>query len=333
MELRTEYLRDEVARCESIDELRDQIFPLLRDQSQAWTVKVNEIIAENDYTKTAFASACGVSRVTVDKWCKGAVPKNRETFLKIGMAAHYDRDEMNRLLVRNGRYPALYAKTLEDCVCLYVLGQDYGEHAVKQYQDILERMRAVITQQNDTVPDRNMETVYVNNALSEVRDTDTLEAFVKENSAMFTLAYNKLYSEIRSYLEDTRYMDANNMFQLAESQNWSSSMRQCMSAINQNKWYPTRNKIISIGLHLSMDHEEIDDLLKLAYMEPLCAKNLFESVMIYVLEDADLNDLLNMEREDYDPDGLCRYAREVLTELDMSEMADFLKELPEDKDE
>ena len=61
-------------------------------------LKVNQIITENGYTKSKFAELCGVSRVSVDKWCKGSIPKNRETFLRIGMAARYDVEKMNQLL-------------------------------------------------------------------------------------------------------------------------------------------------------------------------------------------------------------------------------------------
>ena len=86
---------------------------------------------------------------------------------------------------------------------------------------------------------------------------------------------------------------------MAQIQGWSSSLRQCVSAINQNKWYPTRNKVISLGLHLSMDHEQIDELLELAHMEPLCAKN----------------------------------AREILSKLKLPEIDSFLAELPEEDDE
>ena len=63
---------------------------------------MQEILAESGLTKSAFAKRCRVSRVSVDKWCKGAIPKNRETFLRIGMAAEYDLEKMNQLLRDTG---------------------------------------------------------------------------------------------------------------------------------------------------------------------------------------------------------------------------------------
>jgi len=78
-----------------------------------------------------------------------------------------------------------------------------------------------------------------------------------------------------------------------------------------------------------LDHEQIDEMLGLAHMEPLCAKNIFESVIMFILDDASLNDMLNIDSEDYDPDELCNYAREILASLHLPEVEDFISELPE----
>ena len=114
-------IREEIEKCEDVEDLKERILPLLNTQHEQWQKKISEIISSNNYSKTKFAELCGVSRVTVDKWCKGAVPKNRETFLRIGMVAGYDINAMNAFLQRYGQYPELYSKSLEDCVCKYVI--------------------------------------------------------------------------------------------------------------------------------------------------------------------------------------------------------------------
>ena len=58
-------------------------------------------------------------------------------------------------------------------------------------------------------------------------------------------------------------------------------------------------------------------------------KNIFESVIMFILDDASLNDLLDTESEEYDPDDLCRYARKILEDLDLPEVEAFISELPE----
>ena len=166
----TRLIREEIGRCEDLDELKARIFPLLQSQQELWMQKMQEILAESGLTKSAFAKRCRVSRVSVDKWCKGAIPKNRETFLRIGMAAEYDLEKMNQLLRRYGQYPELYSKSLEDCVCIYVLnhrvemdgfgnsasekrGEAYGLTA---YDYILSQIKENMTADTDMeIPDIN----------------------------------------------------------------------------------------------------------------------------------------------------------------------------------
>lgn len=326
----TIYIKEKVSNCDSIEDLRMQILPMLKNQQQEWSRKISEIISELGYTKSKLAEKCGVSRVAVDKWFKGSIPKSRETFFRIGLVAGYDLEKMNQLLQRYGQYPALYSKSLEDCVCIFVINQKYGDSAIDKYHYILDKIKKSITRNYSADEVEDIETEKFDKKLNEVQSEDGLEEFITDNIAMFANAYHKFYAYVKMNLAANEY--ANNVYELALGQEWSSSLRQCVSAIRQGKWYPTRNKIISLGLHLSMDNEQIDEMLELAHMEPLCAKNIFESVIIFILVDASLNDMLDSELDEFDPDYLCNYAREVLEELDIPELQDFLSELPKDED-
>ena len=327
----TVLIKEEISRCEDLEDLKQIVLPKLHTQKEEWSRRIKEIIEESGLTKSRFADLCGVSRVSVDKWCKGSIPKNRETFLRIGMAAGYSREKMDRLLQRYGQYPALYSKSLEDCVCIYVIDHDHGEGAIEKYQYILNKIKESIIRDDSAEAVANVTTEKFDAELSRVQGEDGLEQFIADNIAMFSNAYHRFYAYVKMNIA-ANYMEpayAGSIFEMAEVQGWSSSLRQCVSAIRQNKWYPTRNKIISLGLHLSMDHEQIDEMLELAHMEPLCAKNIVESVIMFILDDASLNDMLNIDSEDYDPDELCNYAREILSSLNLPEVGDFISELPE----
>lgn len=329
--IETVYIKEEISKCEDIDELRERIFPMISSLQEQWKEKINEIIEVSGLTKSRFAEICEVSRVAVNKWCNGSIPKNRETFLRIGMAAGYGREKMDQLLQRYGQYPALYAKSLEDCVCIFVLEKYPSYETINRYNYILGRIKANIIRSDEEGEDIGTE--LFDEKLSDVKDENELETFITDNSAMFATTYHKFYSYVKMQIM-ANYSDfGGSVFELAEGQGWSSSLRQCVSAIRQNKWYPTRNKIISLGIHLSMDHEQIDEMLELAHMEPLCAKNIFESVIMFILEDASLNNMLDTESEEYDPDELCRYAREILEELNLPEVESFISELPEIDDD
>lgn len=331
-DLETIFLKDEISKCEDIEELKERIFPLIKTQQEQWSKKVNEIITKNKYTKSNFAKLCGVSRISVDKWCKGSIPKNRETFLRIGLAARYDIEHMNQLLQRYGHYPALYSKSLEDCICIFVLQNDHREEALGKYQYILKKIKDNIIRDNATAAE-NVSTAKFDVKLSEVQDEDDLERFITENIAMFSYTYHKFYAYVKMCINANYQGYARSIFDLAEGQGWSSSLRQCVSAVRQNKWYPTRNKIISLGIHLSMDHDQIDEMLTLAHMEPLCAKNFFESVIMFILDDASLNDMLDADSDEFDPDKLCKYTRDILSRLELPEIDMFISELPEKEDE
>ena len=42
--LESMYIRDEISRCEDIEELKDKVFPLIRSQQEQWMRKISEII-------------------------------------------------------------------------------------------------------------------------------------------------------------------------------------------------------------------------------------------------------------------------------------------------
>lgn len=325
-DLETIVIREEISRCEDAAELKEKIFPLLRSQQEQWARKISAIIAEKKVTKSKFAEVSGVSRVTVNKWCNGSIPKNRETFLRIGMAAGYGLEKMNQLLQRYGQYPALYSKSLEDCICIFVLEQGYGENTLEKYNYILKKIKENLIR-DDSEDTADLATESFDEKLSNVKNEDELEHFISENSAIFATTYHNFYAYVNMHIKVNYEKYNGSVFELASAQNWSSSLKQCVSAIRQRKWYPTRNKIISLGLHLSMDHDQIDEALTLAHMEPLCAKNIFESVIMFILDDASLNDMLDTGSATFDQDDLCIYAKQVLEQIDLPEAAFFISEL------
>ena len=327
-EFRTEYIQEQIIDCNSVEELESCVLHMIKTQQEQWSVKFNQILKENGYKKTEFAAMCNVSRVTVDKWCKGSIPKNRETFIKIGLAAGYNLEQMDVFLNKYGQYPGLYSKDLDDCICMYVLKQMKGKEALEQYNHIRDEI--CVDFKKETVKGaQNITTARFDAKLAEVNNQDALEEFITSNRAVFSLAYHRLYSAIKADIDANYVGDAGSDYEFAQAQGWTSSLRQTVSAIRQNKWIPTRNKIISLGLHLGMEREQIDNLLMLAHMQPLYAKNIFESVIIFILTNAFCLNITNSESDEYDPDGLCKHAKKILAELNLPELDSFLAEVAE----
>ena len=64
---------------------------------------------------------------------------------------------------------------------------------------------------------------------------------------------------------------------------------------------------------------------KLVYMEPLCGKNIFESVIMYILDSAEKEG--GIYDTGYDKGELIDYAYDVIEELGINEIEDFTSEL------
>lgn len=336
----TATIQEDIMRCEDLEQFKEEVLTKLHTQKKSWLHEYEKIegrIRELGYTKGGFAEMCGVSRMAMSKWSKGAIPKRRETFMRIGMALGYDIDQINSLITGIGQYPKLYSKNPEDCICMFVVSNYEGAERIQKYIEILNIFKEEIKGSTEVVD--NVTTEKFDAKLAEVKDESEMRLFLEDNLAMFSNAYKRFCIYMSNFIKwnylrsDAYPFRPATVNELAEEQGWSSSLRQCVSAINQGRWYPTRNKIISLGLHLSIQHEDIDDLLGYAHMEPLYAKNIFESVIIFILEDASLRNIMNRDSDDYDPDGLLIYAKRILTQLDLPEIDAFISEISEVYDE
>jgi len=331
-ELDTYDVEEKLEQCDSVEELKTEILPLLKSQKQQWEKEINHLLKnELHCTQSEFERISGFSRQSINKWCNGSLPKSRENFIRIGLAAGYDIEKVNVFLQKYGRYPALYSKTLEDCICMYVLLHYPKEQALKKYDELLFRAKHMVMRQiaYKAVKD----TLILEKELSEVETDEEFMDFLTTNSKSFTEAYRKLHVYMDEIIKQKSMLKSSSVHNMAKGQEWSSSLKQCVSDIRTGKWYPTRDKIISLGLHFCMTKEEINEMLMLAGMRPLYVKNLFENIIVYILTSAELNDIYVSDGEYYDIDNLCNYAKQVLDEIDIAELDYFLKELPSEADE
>ena len=321
---------EDIGRCPDIEELKLEILPLLQDQRTMWITKLEEIMEKNNLSCKQMATLCEISEPAVRKWKKGSLPQSRDMYIRIGFAAGYDLDQMNVFLKRYGKCPQLYVKSLEDNVCIFVLQSHILEHTYESYVNLLK----VVKEELDTehvIQQEAYSTVSLSERFSQVNSLDEMIAFAKMNVPSYRQAYNRLYDYINFYLMlnlsseyivdgDGRVASVNSV--ATESQ-WSSSLRHCVSEIRQKKWFPLRHKIISLGLHLNMDTDSINEMLKYAQMEPLYAKNPIEAAIIWAINEAKLNS----ENDEIIQDGsrfLCDYVKDILAQLGLTEESDYL---------
>ena len=156
----------------------------------------------------------------------------------------YQISQMDELLERYGRFPGLYSRTLEDCVCMYVL-KNVETSNVKErcsiYSNLVEEIRTEIIDGVGT--DKEYQTDKFTEQLNIVSNVDELKDFVRENAKEFKRAYNRLYAYIKAFLYANNSDPYNgevhfSINDLANKQGWSASLRKCVYAVNVGKWYP-----------------------------------------------------------------------------------------------
>lgn len=322
----TRTLEEQVLHCDDVQSFKNDILFYLQSERDAWQEKINFIIKDNYKTKEEFAKLCHVSRTAVSKWCKGSFPNGRDDFIKIGFAAKYNLQEMNFFLQRYGKFPGLYAKSLEDSVYIFVLNSENYPRTYQFCEDIIVQIREIMKNAEDD-SESLFDTVQLNNQLRTVESMEQLIAFIRRNASAFREPYKKFYAYVKAFIVANNCDIFNdkelNVNLLANIQGWTSSLRQCVSAIRQRKWFPLRRKVIALGLHLNMTVEQINEMLKLAQMETLCAKNPVESAIIFAVEEAELNDLIFCDGGS----ELCDYVKNILEELGIQDADKLLNDL------
>lgn len=317
-EFTTRDLEEQVGHCDNLSDFQREILPHLQDERSAWKEKINSIIAENHYTKDSFARLCEVTRPAVSEWCNGSLPSEREYFIRIGFAAHYNLQEFNFFLQRYGKYPALYPKSLEDSVCIFILNSKTHPHTYQLYLFILSKIENMMKNMQILSLSPSYDTFTMGEELLKVQSEDELIEFIEQNASSYLQKYEKFYSYVQAFIVANNYDNARDkqysIHSLANTQGWTSSMRQCVSAIRQRKWFPLRRKVIVLGLHLNMTVEQVNQMLSFAQMEPLCAKNPIESAIIYTLNDAELNEQIFCDGGN----DLFILARKTLEALDLA---------------
>lgn len=316
---------DMVTRCEDLDSFNSEILSILQDQRNAWQGKINQILREKGYTTRKMAQLCQVSETAVRKWRNGALPQSREMYIRIGFVAGYDVDQMNGFLQRYGRCPQLYVKSLEDSICMFVLRSSALPHTYETYQNVLEAVKKELQQVSDT--DAGVcSTTQLSDYFSSISSREEMVEFIKQNAASYRAAYERLYGYIQVYLRynltDGQQEQAS-FHSMATESRWSSSLRHCISEIRNKRWFPLRHKVISLGLHLNMDVDGINDMLRLAQMEDLCAKNPVEATVIYAVEDAKLNDLIFCNGSN----DLCQYVKKIFQQLELTDSECLIDDL------
>lgn len=284
-ELMTMAFRDILERCEDEDQFKE-LMEQHRKEMTVWEDIFTYWMEEVNGTIAALADYCGVTRNTARQW-KRKIPTKREYVVGVGMYWGMDQEQINRLLTRSAKYPALYVKNPEDAILIYLI-RNKKEYRMSvayeaEYRKIMEEREKEGAEDTVTRADNTRE---INMALSRVMRDQEFKQFMREYREVFLRKNKKLYEFLEKYfeLEDRRVNSLVEDNKLKNIYNNAFSNLKCKGII------PKRNLLIAMGIHLSMPMDDMNYMLELAGMEALCPKDRVESAVIFVLEDLYMND-------------------------------------------
>ena len=319
----TRYYEELLLDIDNITDLRKQILDHLIDRKNLWAEKIGEIMMRKKYSNSKMARMCGVSHTMVASWKKGAVPRTREAFIKIGFAAGYNISEMNHFLQRYGQYPELYPKIPQDCVYIYVLNSEELDHTYEECERLMESMEQVLAK---TAGDRThaagirRQTRDAWKELMRQESAEALEQYIRKCNADSDVNFGRFYDLVREavaennkaanalYGEDT---EEESIHYFAMMQEMSSSLVHIIYEIFQEKWFPRRDKVIELGIYLNQTREQLDEMLEAAHLQSLYVRNPMECALIYGMVDAELNGRIQSGTND-----LYLHVTNVLEEID-----------------
>jgi DNA-binding transcriptional MerR regulator len=297
---RTVLMLDEVERCEDIDDLQ----AILNKNSRYftdWKAFINNLVNVNGYSYRLFAKKCGMSHNTVASWCeKGLLPRSRDQFIRLGFGLGMSLEEMNEFLQRYGKYPRLYTRNIEDAIFIFALDHSMTYKAAISLQD---RFRLIMentpdVNAGDQTPNGNYETMYLQSKLLSLHDVKQFEVFVSDNISAFLSSYQKLISFIDDYIKvntldftDDDPQASLNGFLRSRIKNPGliNHYNKMISKLRSCRVVPKRNALVVLGVYLDMSLGDVNQMLTMAGMEPLCAKDKVECIIIYAIESAILN--------------------------------------------
>jgi len=359
-ELETAVILREVERCEDSEDLR-RVLRQYQGHYLDWQEFIREALDEGGYSYEKLAGRCGVSKNTVKSWCqRGGAPRCRNTYLKLAFGLGMNVEETNRLLIRYGGYPGLYARELFDAVCLFLLERRARLDVSHGYGDAELLFEACSGRA--ALQDQNLETRALETRIRSLRDTEEFIRFSAEYAASFAERRGGLCQYLRTYVaakqEEARLLgDKASVRRYFADSGIPSRYGKVYSRIVRHGIVPRKEQLIALGLYLEMTVDELNRLLRLAGMEPLCAKNRLECVIIYALQQLCLlhpelplsNALLmlrvaedaQLRREyqeivaeytanhyrsaDSDPESVAAYVRDILAEIDEGQARELLE--------
>ena len=339
-------IREQIGHCEDVSEYND----LVQRYAQhyvSWSHHICQLMACYGVDEADLARGVGVAYNTIANF-KKKIPTKRENVIKVAMYMGLSVEETDELLTRWAKYSRLYAKNPEDAIWIYLLNKGgsqvpelmfraywnvYEQELAKYHAgDLGEKAAACSTQ----FIHREIGRYAAESCTQEAERDLTYREMVRKHIPEYANAHKKLmaYLERQMNLMFGTDGSANELFR--NNAYFHAQYYDRMKELRREHKLPSRTFLIALALHMNLEADEIDQLLELAGMAPLCAKDRVDSAIVFYLEeqycqcpsrffninklrdDSDYYDLHDDSDGDHE-ERISAYIKRQMQELDISD--------------
>lgn len=303
-----------IGQCENQEEYE----ALVRENEAlyvGWREHVLPMLRKNDLTAKQIAEGCGISLSSASSFSR-KIPSKRENVIMMAMMMRLSVEETNELLTRWAHFQKLYAKHPCDVIWIYLLqkgGSDRPAALFREYYAVYEQIRQKYDE--SSFPERNSFDTWVvfdvitgkskqkNGAQKIAAQAD--ESFCEMMEYLmpsFKSGYQKLLNYLNSFFvdieeEDDRKLGLSDTVDKYEKKKLTpkvlfSDKREVldryyrkMRDLKNDHIIPSRTFLVALGIHLSMNTQQLNTMLDYAGMGPLCPKDRLEGSIVFYLEE------------------------------------------------
>lgn len=291
----TMIMRESIGHCET----REEFERLVREHDSqyiSWEEYIRPQLARKLLTDARLAAGCGKKVGTVTNF-KKKIPTKREYVIMMAMMLGKDQEQTNTMLSRWAKYPVLYAKNPQDALWIYLLekgGSQVPERLFREYWAVYEEEAAAYQQK---IKGRRTGTVTTQIVTREVKDyakrsvtfvaqeDQVYREMLRQHMPLYATAYDKLMQCLENHMEILSSTEGSAHKLFSQNPYFHEVYYKKMGELRKERKLPSREFLIAMGIHMNLNPYELDDLLGLAGMGPMCAKDRLEAALVFYLEE------------------------------------------------
>lgn len=304
----------EIGKCENKAD-----YEKLVDENKAlyvgWKEYITPLMRKHRLTAKKVSEGCNISLASASSFAR-LIPSKRENVIMLCMMLGMSVEETNIVLMRWAKFQKLYSKHPADAIWIYLIEKGCITMPAQTFHDYWEQYLSLSSgyRKKNSI-DNILDTDIALGVVKEFADftIDSTEALSAENDVefkkmmeelipSFEKGYQKLMKLIDSYFVDIEELDdrllgmeklerrhgmkkntPNILF--GEDKKWLDLYYRKIRELKKKHSIPSRTFLIALGLRLSLDTDQINQLLECAGMGKLCPKDRLEGSIVFYLEE------------------------------------------------